>query len=557
MVIQVPSLILDLFFILLTLPTASAFDRDSCFKKAQDLLSNYSISATGHLFFRDTFDSPPYNGVENMTLTLNGCNELCGSKQTWYTDIGPRMTVWLIPILLLIANVELSPLDKRRFLAVLHLLGDPIDSFWSLLHKLDAWDRCAAFAARRSNACPSCQRVIASVFAGYEEVQGPRIQCEHCFEELIQQRSLATHFNEWRRAAVRLADGRTNEIGRTAFALLLYIFQLVAAFVPNIGGAGPGPPGGRIATAVLLSWLVPATLLSSAVGNLTSRRTAYDIMADLTANTGEDTFQIGDQRSVFLPSFPSVAQASATEYFRALGWSGGIYTYRPWKLHYITSTHHRRLHTIMLASLAAAPVLIGLIGGVLILWHQLPVGINCRHVWLVGVALLWNISAFVTVLSHGLGLATGKYHWRLTVAKDAAVAIPSFLTMFLSAVGAFNSCYCWSGPFQYPGKGRVPMPETAYLKNARSVYPTIVGVALLMEIVVVGVVAVVWRRGLRLLRWSEKSRRREWERVVGREVCGCACGGGDDVGKSRQSSWAEETGLLKSGVRVAFAEVER
>jgi hypothetical protein len=138
MVIPVPSLILDLFFIPLTLPSTSAFDRDSCFKKTQDLLSNHSISATGPLFFRDAFDSPPYHGVENMTLTLNRCNELCGSKQTWYTGVGPRMTVWLIPILILIANVEPSPLDKGRFLAVLPLLGDPIDSFCSLLHKLVA-----------------------------------------------------------------------------------------------------------------------------------------------------------------------------------------------------------------------------------------------------------------------------------------------------------------------------------------------------------------------------------------------------------------------------------
>jgi hypothetical protein len=161
------------------------------------------------------------------------------------------------------------------------------------------------------------------------------------------------------------------------------------------------------------------------------------------------------------------------------------------------------------------------------------------------------------VLSYGLGLATGKCDWRLTIAEDETVAIPGFLSMFLSVVSALNFCYCWSRPFQYSGKGRVPMLETAYLKNTRSVYPTIVVMALLMEIVVVDVVAVVCRRGLRLLTWSEKSRRREWERVVTREVCGCACDGGDDAGKSRQSSWAEKTRLLKSGVRSALTDVER
>jgi hypothetical protein len=195
MTMLVPSLTLNLFLLIVALPLGSAFDRDSCFQKIQYLLGNQSLSPTSPFFFRDTFGGPPYNGVDNMTLTLDGCNKFCGPKQTWYTDVGPRLTIWLIPILLLLANVELSPLDKRNFLAVLHLLGDPIDSIWSLLHKLDAWDRCSALAARCNNACPSCQRVIASVFAGYEEVQGPRIESERYFETFLQQRNPATQFN--------------------------------------------------------------------------------------------------------------------------------------------------------------------------------------------------------------------------------------------------------------------------------------------------------------------------------------------------------------------------
>lgn len=550
----VSSLILgSLVLLLVALPLGSAFDRDSCFSETQQLLSNHTLPSTSPYFFRDTFDSPPYNGVDNMTLTLDGCNALCGPKQTWYTDIGPRLTVWLIPVLLLVANVELSPLDKRNFLAVLHLLGDPIDSIWSLLHKLDAWDRCSVLAGRCSDVCPSCQLVIASIFAVHEEVQGPEIKSQRYFEALLQRRSLATHFNEWRHAAVRLADSRTNDLSRTLLALLLYVLQLVAAFVPEIGGAPSGPPGGRIATSVLLSWLVPAILLSNAIGNLPSRRTAYDILARLGADTGDDPFHVADQHSVFLPTFPSFARACSTEYFSALGWSGGIYTYRPWKLRYVTSSRHRHLRTLLLITLAAAPVVIGFVGGVLILWYQLPMGLNCRHVWLVGVTVLWYASAFITFVTHRRAFATGMYHWRFVLIKDACVAMPSFLIMFLSASGLFNFCWCWSGPFQYLGKGRVPLPEIVYLKNAKSIYPTIVGVTLLLEIAVVIMAAVVWRRGLRLLRWSEKTRRREWDRVMGREVCECVRG--DDG--SRQSSLASEMPLLKPGARVTVAGVKR
>lgn len=536
-----------LFFFIIAIPFGSAFERDECFTKAQKLLSNHSLSPTSPFFFRDTFDSPPYNGIENMTLTLDGCDALCGPKQTWYTDVGPRLTVWLIPVLLLLANVEVGPLAKSNFLAILHLLGDPIDSIWSLLHKLDAWDRCSALAARCDDVCPSCQRVIASVFAGHEEVQGPRIQSERYFEALLQQPIRATHFNEWRRAAVRLADSRTAALGRTAFALLLYVFQLICAFVPAVGGGSPSPPGGRIATSVLLSWLAPAILIGNAIGSLPSRQTVYTILADLAANTGDQTFHVMDQRSVFLPTFSSLARARSTEYFPAVGWSGAMYMYRPWKLRYVTTARHRHLHTLLLATLAAAPVLVGLIGGVLILWYQLPVGPNCRHVWLIGVGLLWIASAFMTWMTHNSGFATGVYHWRLTLIKDACIAIPSLLAMFLSGVGVFNFCWCWSGPFQYPGKGRVPLPETVYWNNAKSVYPTIVGVALLLQLAMVAVVAVVWRRGLRLLRWGEKKRRVEWNRTLGLELYECRCGGGTKSWRSRRES---ELSLLNPGLRV-------
>lgn len=538
---------LTFLLIFVAVPFGLAFERDNCHDKVLNLLSNQSLSPTSPFFFRDSSQSPPYNGADNLTLNLAGCNALCGSEQTWYTDIGPRLTVWLIPILLLLANVEPSPVDKQNFQAILHLLGDPIDSIWSLLHKLDAWDRCSALAARCDDICPSCQRVIASIFAAHEEVQGSRIKSERYFEALFEQCSRTTHFNEWRRAAVRLADSRTDSFGRTVFAFLLYVFQLVCAFVPEITGGSYSPPGGRIATSVLLSWLVPVILIINAIGNLCSRRAVYDILADLAANTGEDTFHVIEERSDFLSNFPFIARASSTEYLRALSWSGAIYTYRPWKLRYATSTSYRRRYTLFLAMLAAAPFLIGFIGGVLILWYQLPVGLNCRHVWLLGVSVLWIISAFITSTTYNSSFATGKYHWRFTLIKDACVAIPSLGVMILSGIGLFNFCWCWSGPFHYPGVGRVPLLETFYIRNARSVYPIIVGGALALQLTMVLAVAIFWRRGFQLMRWREKTRRREWNHVMGRSqseahyVCKCDCddGSGNENWQRRGSSSRE------------------
>src|SRR2546421_8103064 len=144
----------------------------------------------------------------------------CGPKQEWYWDIGPRLSTWLIPILLLVSNIELSPLDKRRFLAILHFLGDPIDSIWSLIHKIDAWHRCYSLAEKHGAVCERRKRVIATVFAGFEEIEGPEISSPEYFDTLVKSSGLNEEdkFQEWRQTARELADSRTYEFSRACLA---------------------------------------------------------------------------------------------------------------------------------------------------------------------------------------------------------------------------------------------------------------------------------------------------------------------------------------------------
>jgi len=88
------------------------------------------------------------NTAAQMTVTLEGCATFCG-EGTWYWDAIPRLTTWIIPVLLLLSNIELSPIDKHRFATIIHAVGDPIDSFWSLLHKIYVWRRLHAMAVDR------------------------------------------------------------------------------------------------------------------------------------------------------------------------------------------------------------------------------------------------------------------------------------------------------------------------------------------------------------------------------------------------------------------------
>ena len=123
------------------------FNRKQCANTTAHWLLTHSASTTTY-FALDPFTNLPMTHPDNVTLTLAGCREFCGGW-TWYWDAGPRVTTWIVPILLLLSNIELTPIDKRRFMTVIHVLGDPIDSLWSLTHKIYTWHRLYELGLRK------------------------------------------------------------------------------------------------------------------------------------------------------------------------------------------------------------------------------------------------------------------------------------------------------------------------------------------------------------------------------------------------------------------------
>ncbi|KAL9607527.1 MAG: hypothetical protein Q9167_007567 [Letrouitia subvulpina] len=497
----------------------SGFVREECLKRTLDNIANGKLSPNDDVFMRDAAGRP-MSDPKDLTLTLPGCNKLCGPEQRWYSDIGPRVSVWLLPVLLLVSNIELSPLDKRRFYAIFHLLGDPIHSFWSIIDKLDSWDHCYRSAEQYEPDCEHCRRVIATVFAGFEEIRGPEIMSKRNFKLLADEHSLTDKFQQWRRAAVEIADSRTDEFFRTCLAILLFIYQLIAGFVKEVGGESSSPPGGRVATGVLLSWLIPIALLSNAVGNFTSRYTCWDILSRFVERTG-GRLELPDSESVLLQNVPALARTCRTPYIESLAWSGGIYTYRTSRRQN-TNAQRSWFRVITIYFISIFPICIGMLGGFIILWYLIPNGLNCRHLWMIGVVTAWFASAMITKMSYSTNFVTGKYHLHFVLAKDTLIAIPSIAIIFLSASGLFNSCKCWSG-FLYYGKGaHVALnTEPFFERNDRTIYPLVFGVCLAAQLALFGTVAVVWRRGFRVFRWSESARREERARAIDNTACTC------------------------------------
>lgn len=166
------------------------------------------------------------------------------------------------------------------------------------------------------------------MFAGFEEIKGPEITSKYFLNTLIKTANLfnRANYRQWRLAAIELADNRSDEMLRTTLAIVLYFYHVIASFVEEIGGEQSTPPGGKFGTAMFIFWLVPMVLLSKNVGGFTSRRSASNILIRFAQSTGLE-LDLALRRSTYVGK----SKLRETGYFESLGWSGAIYTFRPWK----------------------------------------------------------------------------------------------------------------------------------------------------------------------------------------------------------------------------------
>lgn len=305
---------------------------------------------------------------------------------------------------------------------------------------------------------------------------------------------------------------------------------MIAGFVSAIGGGNTSPPGGRIGTAMFISWLVSAVLLSNVIGGFTSRCSCFTIMSRFGERTDNPYEMPPPIKSELLRGFTIVRRNSSTPYPESLSWSTAIYTFRPWKTGYINAERDW-CRTALILSFSILPICIGMTGGFIIIWYTDPIGFDCRHLWLIGIFIAWFLSAFITWLSYTPCFATGKYHWRFILIKDAFIATSSIIVIFLSSSGLFNSCFCWSGIFYYRGSARVPLNiNPFYDYKDGTLYPAVVAICLFLQIFTFAVIAISWRNGLRVMRWGEETRHEEWEMARKVEVESNNDNGGSESG---------------------------
>ena len=82
----------------------------------------------------------PYDNQSRITLTYDACVDAVGTGAVNFPvdNVYDRLILWRVPLLALLATTTLPSLGwQRQVFTIVHLVADPIDTFWSLMFKLD------------------------------------------------------------------------------------------------------------------------------------------------------------------------------------------------------------------------------------------------------------------------------------------------------------------------------------------------------------------------------------------------------------------------------------
>ena len=459
------------------LTPGAGFQREQCFEKVTKILKG---NITSIVLDRSLFiDLNPANPI----LTLHGCQQLCGSGTGWYDDSGSRLVTWLLPIILLISNMQFQPIGIQRYLLVPRLLGDPIDSTWSLLAKAQRWSD-YFFTAQTLAQEDLVIKSLTIIFAAAHEAS-------YSLDSGTLEHNARTNRSLIVKTARTLAGIRKNEFRRTLFALAIYVFQVLAAYVPAIGAAA-SPSGGRVATAMLLSWLVPVVLLSNAIGDLGPRwnrqQTLTAFMERLEQPPGLK--MTASQRARTLQVQPPQEALVA--------WTGSMYTFQPKKRSSEPSARKLFIISVLPVALAFAAAFAILDTG--------PTYFSCRHILVISLFIVWVLSAFCTSWLSWSTFGTPKSRWHLILIKDTSIAIVALALIIASSCGLWKTCYCWSGALVHgAAKVQCPLnPTKVFDRNNHVIYPGMVAASLGFQALTFTFMFWVARHGFRAMRWSEK-----------------------------------------------------
>lgn len=481
-----------------------------------------------------------------IDITLAACQEKCGTGWNVYPSLETQkcLASWMIPLFLLIGSMHYASLGAVNTISVIiHLLGDPISSFESLLSKLRRLQKHHRECARDLAYLPNeVQKAVAMILAAYEEwdhdvpvymAQGVQFglkpqkngdesamlknenqeQHKDMFHVLKDWLSTSRHFSSSKQlqkqrvclqAANEMSDCRVSGLAKTLLGLMSYAAALATSFIHIKKGDYNYRTGHTIAYAMLYSWLVASVLLCSIVGGYATKRSSEDVLRRLYLRFEaiEVEYDIHRQSRGSIPTISRLCSSdnyAESSTYQSLEWSGGNSTFRPRQ----SCWGERKLWTSCVAHL---PTLFAVINAFAISYTSPTVGVGCRSISQALYGASWIASASITRII--LYTTESAYRqWLYVRIKDSIVAVAQAIVLFMIYLGWFNSCFCWSASFSLGADAHVlltPYPMIQHLATTKWLalsLPTILG-----QLFLVACIWAYFRDGANLFHVSEHER---------------------------------------------------
>ena len=358
--------------------------------------------------------------------------------------------------------------------------------------------------------------------------------------------------------AFLIASDRVSRFLPSVAAALVFFFQLFASFwktldtlgdtydASNPESAGLNRAPHNIAFGALFFWLPFVVLLTALVGGSQTSHLVPRVLEDFRKDF-EKSHAAPEEppEAPGLETAPARLDKSEAATFPDISsqmyqrWScGGLPVWQAEKLMDFVDSGDRRLHHGPFAwfgmGLSFAIVAIPTPCAVALSWLTPTDGFGCRAMTQVSFLIMWVISAGIdSVLSiwararfskaakeTSINPRYLKIYW-ITFAKDFVLMSGTVTILTLSALGIFNKCECWCKWPKSSGYISFLQDEDVFRlikSRLETTFPTIVGCALLIEVVIFGFVWFHFRKGHRVLKQRDidsvlESRNSIWNKL--------------------------------------------
>jgi hypothetical protein len=334
-------------------------DTTAAFHWARDVNFTYCLAKIKYLNTSDLSDNITQTFLfdpatdqrikpDNVLLTLLGCEKLCHSGfELWpMQDTVPRLFLWLVPVVVLVVHFHFAPLSGLNICQVIfHLLGDPIDSMWSMLTRQEVNRR---FFRRATTSALLGGQPLATILSAYDEL-GWQDASTHFFESLRARTPIEppteisttpeeevetsqssnsrlptflkpspepttqeTHFeihpdeieiHHIQVAAQRITSNRSESQLTTWIAIGSLVGALIGAFIRTYTLRLNNQTSHTIASVSLLFIFIPLVKISGNIGAFTSSTAAVNIIQELRHNLQEHDRSLEADRPCLFPPF--------------------------------------------------------------------------------------------------------------------------------------------------------------------------------------------------------------------------------------------------------------